>query len=79
MNLSNISTICKNGKLNKLETIKEAIETINKLVKREQQLSYIRKLLSMWNHKLVLCDKVTQKGLFIIFLRLICHLLAKSD
>ncbi|CAG2183558.1 unnamed protein product, partial [Oppiella nova] len=61
MNLSNISTICKNGKLNKLETIKEAIETINKLVKREQQLSYIRKLLSMWNHKLVLCDKVTQK------------------
>ena len=57
------SLICRNGKLNKLETIKDAIETIERLTKREQQLSYIRKLLSMWNHKLQLCSKVAQKGI----------------
>ena len=59
--------ICRNGKLNKLETMKEAMETINKLTKRDQQLSYIKKLLSMWNHKLQLCFKVLQKGLHSIY------------
>ncbi|CAG2115262.1 unnamed protein product [Medioppia subpectinata] len=63
MNPNKGSSVGKITKLNKLETIKEAIETINKLVKREQQLAYIRKLLSMWNHKLKLCDKVAQKDM----------------
>ena len=62
------SMICRNGKLNKLETIKDGIETIEKLGKREQQLSYIRKLLQMWNHKLQLCSKVAQKGIYFTYL-----------
>jgi hypothetical protein len=56
----------RNGKINKLEVIKEAIETIERLTKRDQQLCYIRKLLSMWNHKLQLCDKVSQKGIYFL-------------
>ncbi|XP_054164269.1 uncharacterized protein LOC128961954 isoform X2 [Oppia nitens] len=63
MNVNRSVMIGKNGKPNKVEVIKEAQEMINKLNKREQQLSYIRKLLSMWNHKLRLCDKVAQKGM----------------
>lgn len=48
---------------NKLEIINDAMQTIERLNKRDQQLQYIHRLLKMWNDKLQLCAKVVQKGL----------------
>ena len=48
-------------RVNKHQAVEEAIEVLEKLKKRESQLAYIHKLMSIWNKKLELCRKVMMK------------------
>ena len=49
-------------KIVKRQVLDEAIEMIEKLKKRDQQLTYIKKLLMLWNNKLKVCAKVIERG-----------------
>lgn len=48
-------------RVNKFETVQEAIDVIGELKKRDGQLAYISKLMAVWNKKLELCRKVIMK------------------
>lgn len=49
---------CIKPRVNKKQAVDEAIEVIDRLVKREKQLLYINKLLGLWHRKLDLCSQV---------------------